>query len=212
MDEAALRGMICKAAKRLWDRGLIGACEGNISCRLPGGRLLATPSGADKSELREADLVITDLDGVPIGDGRPSSEIAMHVRVYHERSDCGAVVHAHPPICTGFGLAGRTIPDNVLPEAGYVLGPVALVPFAIPGTPELGEAMAPFLKNHKTFILAHHGAVALGETVLDACDRMETMERVAQIVLVSEILGNTPTLPREGVEWLKKVGTGPRFR
>lgn len=199
------------AAKRLWDRFLVGGVEGNLTCRLDDARLVATPSGRIKGELTPGEMVITDMLGKALCGGIPSSEISLHARIYAERRDCQAVVHAHPPIATGFGLAGKSIPDDVLPEAGYVLGRVALVPFAIPGTESMGDAIAPYLAEHKTFLLAHHGAVTLGNSIEDAYCRMETLERVAHIVLVSQLLGNTPKLPKEGVEWLLKVGSGPNL-
>ena len=74
-----------------------------------------------------------------------------------------AVVHAHPPIATGFSLAGQEIPDDLLPESIYVLGSVATVPFCMPGTDEVPDGLEPYLDNHKTFLLSHHGAATMGK-------------------------------------------------
>lgn len=204
--EESLRNQLCFFAHRLWDRGLIGGAEGNLSCRLGADRFLATPAGFIKRDLKPEDFVVVDLDGKPIGNGKPSSEIGLHATVYQNRADCNAVIHAHPPTATAFGVAGREIPDDVLPEAGYYLGHVAMVRFAIPGTEDVGEAIKPLLGEHKTFILKNHGAFTLGAELVDAYVRMETLERVAKMLLMAEALGGANKMPREGIEWLQRIG------
>lgn len=125
----------------------------------------------------------------------PSSEIKLHLRILKRRPDCMAVVHAHPPIATAFSLAGEPIPDNLLPESIYVLGKVITAPFGMPGTDEVPDALDPFLQDHKTFLLSHHGAATMGNDLWDAYNRMETLERVAKMVLVARILGAPQPLP-----------------
>jgi L-fuculose-phosphate aldolase len=194
--ELELRAAMCEVGRRLWQRGLIGAAEGNLSCRLSSRQLLCTPSGVSKGHLRPADLVVIDLQGRPVGDSpAPSSEIKLHLRCYHKRPDCQAVVHAHPPVATAFTLAGEDIPDNVLPESGYVLGSVATVPFGYPGTDEVPERLEPYLEDHKTFLLSHHGAVVLGKDLHDAYNRMETLERVAVVLMNAQIMGGARPMP-----------------
>ncbi len=70
---------------------------------------------------------------------------------------------------------------DLAPEALMVLGKVALVPYYSPGTADAELAIEPFAKNHKTFLLANHGAVCLGNSVEDAYCRMEILERVCQV-------------------------------
>ncbi len=200
MDEAALREAMVEVGERLWSRGLVGATEGNLSARLTKGRFLCTPSGISKGHLGSGDLVMLDPSGNPIEGREPSTEIRMHLRLYARRPDCGAVVHAHPPIATGFALAGEPIPDGFLPEASVVLGPVALVPFAMPGTDDVPDAMEPLLNLHKTFLLANHGAVAMGADLWDAYNRMETLERIAHILFVSRLLATPKPLPAEAAK------------
>lgn len=195
MNEQNLRAELCLAAKRLWERGLIVGAEGNLSCRLDGQRLLATPAGRIKADLHPDDIVLADLNGRALDGRKPSSEILLHVRIYAEVLDCGAVVHAHPPIATGFSVAGRAIPENTLPEADRFLGPVALVPYAEPGTSKMGEVIAPFLSKHKTFLLGHHGAATIGDTIEEAFCRMECLEQVAKIILTADQLGRINEIP-----------------
>lgn len=186
----------------LWNRGLVGGAEGNISCRLDDERILATPAGAIKGKMEPSDIALIAKDGALLGDVAASSEIKLHLRIYKEQPAAQAIVHAHPSVATGFALAGQTIRPQMLPEADVVLGPVILVPFAIPGTDSMGDAIAPFLSSHWTFLLTSHGAVTIGTNLQEAYLRMETLERVAKVFLVAKLLGGAMPLPPEGVRWL----------
>jgi L-fuculose-phosphate aldolase len=195
MSELKLRAELCEIGRRLWQRGLIGAAEGNLSVRLSPQRILCTPSGLSKGHMRPNDLVVIDNRGQSVDGGAPSSEIKLHVRILAKRPDCQAVIHAHPPIATGFCLAEETIPDDLLPESAYVLGSVATVPFTMPGTDEVPDAIEPLLEDHKTFLLSHHGAVVMGRDLTDAYNRMETLERVATVILTARMLGKPKPMP-----------------
>lgn len=195
MKDLALRAQMCEVGRRLWQRGLIGATEGNISARISPQRILCTPAGLSKGHLKPADLVVLDNHGSVCEGGSPSTEILMHLRMYQRRPDCEAIIHAHPPVATGFALAGEDIPDDVLPESICVLGSVASVPFGLPGTDEVPNAMEPLLEDHKTFLLSHHGAAVMGKDLWDAYNRMETLERVAAIILAARQLGAVRPLP-----------------
>lgn len=186
---AEARAAIVRACRRLDARGLIAGLDGNVSVRLADGTMLVTPAGRAKHDVAEADLVHCDAGGAVISGGRPSSEFGMHRGLYTARPDVGAVVHAHPPVATGFAVAGETIADDVLPEVIFQVGAVALVPFALPGTGALGAALAPFARDHDAFLLANHGATAVGRTLGDAMQRMESLEHAARILLAARQVG-----------------------
>lgn len=202
VDEASLRQVLCHIGARLWDRNLVGAAEGNLSVRLGNDRLLCTPSGLCKGHLEPHDLVVIDLDGRPLGPGRPSSEIRLHLGIFRERPDCQAVIHAHPPTATAFTVAGMDLPNDLLPESAIVLGPVISLPFAMPGTDEVPDSLHPYLAGAKTFLLGHHGAVVLGRDLEDAYNRMETLERIARVVLTAHLLGGPKRIAHPGFERL----------
>ena len=204
MSELILRVQMCELGRRLWQRGLIGATEGNLSVRLSSRTLLCTPSGLSKGHLKPNDLLEIDMDGEPRGEGRPSSEIKLHLQIYRRRKDCQAVIHAHPPIATGFALSGETIPDNLMPESAVILGSVATVPFAMPGTDEVPNAIDPLLDDHKTFLMSHHGAVVMGASLEDAYNRMETLERIAQVLLISKMLDGPKPMPESAFQAILK--------
>ena len=194
----ASREAIVWVCRRLYSAGLIAGQDGNVSVRLPGDRILVTPAGMSKVDLRISDLVVLALDGTQLG-GRnePSSEVAVHLEIYAGRPDVGAVVHAHPPTATGFAVAGETLPSNVLPELVYTVGPVALVPYARPGTTALARRFRPLLAECNAWLMANHGAVTVGATLAVAHQRMESLEHAARILLAARAVGRIVPLPEE---------------
>jgi L-fuculose-phosphate aldolase len=188
----------------LYERGLIAGPDGNVSVRISRDHVLITPRGFCKADVEEHDLVLVTLDGTRIG-GRheASSEVAMHLAAYRAREDVGAVVHAHPPVATGFAVAGLGLSGNVLPELAVQVGEVPFVPYATPGTEALPNAMAPWLPNYDAFLLANHGATTLGRTLTEAHQRMECIEQSANILLTARLLGRVNALGAEDVRVLE---------
>ena len=173
--------------RQLAAHGLIAGRDGNLSVRIGTKRVLVTPTGCIKAIVTAADMVEVDLAGKPRGRSsrKPTSELDLHLRILRHRPDVRAVVHAHPPTATGFAVAGREIPGNMLPELSFVVGPVPLVPYGKAGTPELGDRVVPFLGGHNALLLEKHGAVTMGETLDEAWIRMETLEHSARIIIVA---------------------------
>ena len=211
MNRRSAGAAIVRCCRRLWEAGLIAGADGNVSVRLGPRRVLVTPSGLLKCDLAAADLVEVDLAGVRrSGSRRASSELDLHLRVYRSRPDCGAVVHAHPPMATAYAVAGEPIPADVLPELILYLGSVPLVPYAMTGTPALGDAVEPFLATHVAVLLANHGAVAWGPDLATAQLRMESLEHSARILLAARALGHTTRLTPEQVRALDQRRGTPR--
>ena len=126
-------------------------------------------------------MCITDLDGQEAaGDRDPSSEMQMHLEVYRQRPDVQAVVHAHPPIATGFAVAGIPLDRAVLAEVLTTLGSIPIAEYATPSTSELPEAVRKYIKAHDGMLLANHGALTLGADLFAAYYKMETIEHFAQ--------------------------------
>ncbi len=194
-SEADARQDVVRVCRRLYERGLIAGPDGNVSVRLAGDRVLVTPAGLSKGDLGVEDLVEVTLDGhVVAGSRKPSSEVAVHLRMYARRSDIRAVVHAHPPAATAFGVAGEAVPNRVLPEVIFQMGAVALVPYAMPGSVALADAFEPYLAGHDAFVMANHGAVTAGISLVVAHQRMESLEHAARIVMGARLLGRVNEL------------------
>lgn len=193
--------------RQLAAQGLIAGRDGNLSVHLGAERVLVTPSGLIKSLVTAADMVEVDLAGNPRrrSTRKPTSELDLHLRILRYRPDVHAVVHAHPPVATGFAVAGQEIPGNLLPELIFVVGPVPLVPFGMPGTPELGDRIVPYLEDrrHQALLLANHGAVTLGRTLDEAWIRMESLEHSARIITAARAVGEPKPLTAQAVERLQ---------
>ena len=191
---AARRMVLC--CRQLAARGLIAGRDGNLSVRLAADRVLVTPCGHIKSLVSARDMVEVDLTGRARrrGPRKPTSELDLHLRILRHRPDVQAVVHAHPPTATAFAVAGEEIPDNLLPELIFMVGPVPLVPYGTPGTPELGDRVMPYLKGHDALLLANHGAVTMGKTLDEAWIRMESLEHCARIILAARLIGQPKPL------------------
>lgn len=195
----AIRREIVTVCRRLYERGLIAGQDGNVSVRLPGGRVLVTPAGMSKVDVGPSDLVEMRLGEVASSRGarggpRASSEVLMHLRIYERRPDVNAVVHAHPPTATGFAVAGEGFMDCVLPEVIFQVGQVPLLDYATPGTTGLADSFEPYVMTHDAFLLANHGATTIGPSLLLAHQRMESLEHAARIILTARQLGRVNAL------------------
>src|SRR5688572_26123858 len=159
-----------------------------------------TPTNVCKGFMHEQMMVVTDLEGRKLaGDRDPSSEMQMHLEVYRQRPDVQAVVHAHPPLATGFAVAGIPLDRAVLAEVVTTLGSVPIAEYATPSTKELPEAVRQYVQAHDGMLLANHGALTLGTDLFSAYYKMETIEHFARISLVARLLGGERVLSREEV-------------
>jgi L-fuculose-phosphate aldolase len=205
-SEHQIRLDIVEVGRRLYARGYTASNDGNISVRLDAGRLIMTPTSVCKGFMTPDMMCITDLDGRKIaGDRNPSSEMQMHLEVYRQRPEVQAVVHAHPPIATGFAVAGIPLDRAVLAEVVTTLGSVPIAEYATPSTKELPEAVRKYVKAHDGMLLANHGALTMGGDVFAAYYKMETIEHFAKISLVARMLGGERLLSRDEVSRLEKL-------
>ncbi len=202
-----LLASICDVCRRLHARNLLAAADGNVSVLLDDGRIAITPSGVAKAGMAPGDLAFLARDGRIIS-GRPSTERLMHLAVYRACPEARAVVHAHPPTAVAFSLAHpewASLPSDALPEVILAAGTIPFAPYARPGTPAMGEVLAPFLPEHRLLVLSRHGALAWGETLEEAYNGMERLEHACQILKAAFDLGGPRPLPEPEVEALRRA-------
>lgn len=219
MNESSLRQQVVMFSDRIWQRGWVANHDGNLSIRIKPGRILCTPTGVAKNSLRSDMLLIVDDTGKVIsssGASRPFSELSLHLAYYHARSDISAVLHAHPPTATGFGVAGRFLDQPFLPEAVVSLGSeIPTVPLALPGADAVQSA-SPYLDDYDALLLAGNGVLTCGVDLEQAYLRMELVEHLARIALVAHQLGGVQPLPPHYVSNLLEArtrsGLGPEAR
>jgi L-fuculose-phosphate aldolase len=180
------REMICDIGRRVYNRNYVAANDGNISVKVGANEIWTTPTGVSKGYMTPDMMVKMDLSGkVLAGKLKPSSEVKMHLRVYNENQEVNAVVHAHPPVATSFAIAGIPLDKPVLPEAIVLLGIVPVAPYALPGSQEVPDSIAPYCKTHNAVLLANHGALTWGRDLMEAYFRMESLEHYATILMYS---------------------------
>ncbi len=182
------RADILEAGRRMYAKGFVASNDGNISCKVSDHEIWATPTGVSKGYMTEDMLIKLDLEGTVLeGTAKPSSEIKMHLRVYKEDPLLTAVCHAHPMHATLFAIANRPIDSRILAEGVVQLGVVPCAPTVIPGTADVPESIAPYVRDYNAVLLGNHGALTWStKDVLDSYMRMESLEYFAEIILKSE--------------------------
>jgi L-fuculose-phosphate aldolase len=214
VSEYRLRKEIVDVCSKIYQKGFVAANDGNVSVRLDDGRVLITPTGVSKGFLSPEELVTVDLSGSVLSCGahKPSSELPMHLYIYRERPDVGAVVHAHPLFSTAFAVAGIPLDKNVLAEVVLTLGPVPVVEYGTPSTEELPQALGKYIHKADAFLLANHGVVTVGSSLLDTFWKLERLEHFAQISFIARLLGGERPLSPEEVEKLNRIRERLRIR
>ena len=205
--EHELREELVRFGRLTYERRLLVAMDGNLSARLPSGDVLCTRAGCHKGFLQDDDILLVRPDGsVKRGDGRPTSEIFMHLACYRERPDVQAVIHAHPPLCVAFTLASVSMDRCVLPEVVLTLGTIPTAPYKTTGTADLAEQIGSYARDYDAILMDTHGALTVGRSVLEAFCRLETMEHTALIIQTAHGLGGVRNLPPEEAVKLRRLG------
>ncbi|XBH21083.1 class II aldolase/adducin family protein [Jonesiaceae bacterium BS-20] len=201
-EEAVMRRQIVDIGRRMWQRGLVAANDGNISVRLANDTVLCTPTGVSKGNLTEEMLAVVALTGELIDAGTgggPSSEIKMHLKVYQLDQHTKAVVHAHPPYSTAFAIRGEELHGDLMTETLTALPSVPVAQYATPGTEEVSDSIQPFVASHKACLLEHHGALSWGNGLEEAYLTMERVESLAQTTALLRMIGGERKISPERI-------------
>lgn len=190
---------LTEACIRCAQLGYVTSSGGNLSCRMSDGNILITPTKTPKRQMRFEDICVTDKDGnrifFPEGK-KPTGEVLFHLRIMKKRPDINAIVHAHPPIITGFAIAHSDIlAKPILPEPVIEVGPMLNVKYEAPLSRELSEAFDAVIEKSNGFVMENHGALVCSENgVTDAVDRLEMYEAMAKSALTAVLLGKVERL------------------
>ncbi len=211
MTEASARRELVRYSRQMHAAGWVANHDGNLSARVGDDRIVCTPTSFSKLDVGLDDLVVVDGDGRKIGGAqRPFSELVLHRAIYDRRPDALAVVHAHPPFATAFGVSGRALPHPFLPEAVISLGAdLPTVPLTAPGAPG-AEALAPFVRRCDAVLIAGNGVLTWGPTLELAYLRCELVEHLCRVAHAAIALGGPQRLPAELTAELvkKRVAAG----
>ena len=198
---------IVQVCRLLYENGWLAACDGNVSMRLDENTILITPSARHKGFLEADEIVTMNFQG-EARTGTPSSEYPMHLEVYRQCPQAKAVIHAHPPVATAWSIAKpymKELPNSALSEVILAVGKIPIVPYARPGSEELGEKLKPFLPSSRVMVLSRHGSLCWGETLDEAFFGTERLEHVARTLMYAQTISGLSELPYMEIRELKKM-------
>lgn len=192
---------ILVAGRTLMEKSLTIGTWGNISCRDPEkGHIYITPSGMPYPSLEHQDIVVLDVNGTLVeGERVPSSECPLHLAIYQKRKDVQAVIHTHPIYSGAFGVVEEGIPPVTEDFVQLVGSAVNCARYALPGTRELAEECVQALGENNGVLLTNHGTVCVGCSLDAAFMVCDVVEKTAQIVLLSRLLGRPRVIPEEDI-------------
>jgi len=193
---------IVKASKELYEHGLVRGTSGNISARIPGtDTFLIKPSGGYMKLLKPEELVLVDLEGNKIrGESNVSMETPIHAAIYRARKDVQAVVHTHAPTATAFGIARKEILPLQIEMFMLLPRGVPIVPFELPGSKALAEAVRKKIMDYDVVVLENHGIVTVGSTIEAACNLNEMVEEAAKIQFTAIMLAGKANISQAELE------------
>lgn len=208
VSEFEIKKQICDIGKRIYNRNMVAANDGNISVKLNENEFLCTPTGVSKGFMTPEYICKVDAQGNVIQANagfKPSSEIKMHMRVYAKRPDVNAVVHAHPTYATSFAIAGIPLTQPIMPEAVIALGCVPIAEYGTPSTNEIPDAVEKYLPYYDAVLLESHGALTYSDSLLAAYHKMESVEFYAELLFKSRLLGGPKEFTPAQVEKLYEI-------
>lgn len=206
--ELEIKEEMCEIGRRVYNRGMVAANDGNFSVKISDNEFLCTPTGVSKGFMTPEYICKVDREGnvLEANEGfKPSSEMKMHMRIYKERPDVQAVVHAHPMYATTFAVAGIPLMEPIMPESVIAFGGAPLAKYGTPSTEEIPDSIMPYLQQYDAVLLENHGALTYSDTLLNAYHKMESLEFYARLMYQAKMIGGPQILDEKRVEELYEI-------
>jgi L-fuculose-phosphate aldolase len=205
-NEIESRKLLAEYTQLTYNKGYTPPLNGNLSVRLDETHILITPTYFCKGKVTDKDLLKVDMNGQVTGESaQPSIETEVHLAIYKRRPEINAVIHAHPKAISTFAVANRPINTSIMPESIYMLGEIANIPYCMPGTSKLRDAVAALAGDHDTYLLYNHGMIVIGRDIHEAFYRLETMELCAYLELASVAIGGAVAIAQDEKDKLMEV-------
>ena len=201
MNEQTARKKLADVCGLLYDRNLTVSAGGNMSLRLNEKEFIITPSGRNKGLLRPDEMVLMNINGKVLSDGKPSIENKFHIALFKADPDTASVIHCHPLYCTALAVRGEKIKSTLTPEGVILLGNVPMIGYFTPGSKKLTDAVAEHA-SCKAMLMERHGAITQGRTLEEAFNRMEELEFQAKLQMLA---GDAEELPLSEIKKLSKM-------
>lgn len=189
ISEEEAKRIICDIGRKMYEKQMVAANDGNITLRVGENTAIVTPTGVSKGDLTPDMLLKVDFDGnVLEGTYKPTSEIFMHLNVYKHNPEAVSTCHAHPIFSSIFAIAGIEADLSTTPAAIMISGRLPVVPYECPGTKELADSVIPYVNDYSAVLLANHGPLTWGRGTMDAWFCMEEVENCCKISLFLKYL------------------------
>ncbi|MFB5196828.1 class II aldolase/adducin family protein [Neobacillus sp. KR4-4] len=209
-----LKRQLRETGKYMMQYDLAWGNSGNISAKTEENSFLITSSGTYLGDLDLEDFAECSIEtGQGIGSGRkPSKEIPMHLAIYETRPEIGAVLHASPLYSTLVASSNIEIPSSWFVEGMYYLEKIERVPYAHPGSKELGELVREQAKKANILLLENHGVLVYDTSLKEAKMALQTLEMACRMLVISQKAGvHIQELSEEKVQsFLVDSGYKPR--
>lgn len=194
MSEQQIREELTKYARKAVTQGLVVGPGGNISAR-SGNTMLLSPSGFALEELEPDEWIAIDMGTgeTQAGASRPSSEVLMHLFSYRANPDIQAIVHTHPAYTIALSLVFDHLP-HLFPDQSALVGDIGFVPYVLPTTKLLADAVAAKVTEHSALILVNHGLVTTGKNLREAYYRTQVVEESAKVYMIAKAAGEPKIL------------------
>jgi len=213
MADRKIEQDVLDTARELLRRGLVEGTSGNLSARLPDGRVVLTPSALPYETMTLDDLVVVELDGTVVrGTRAPTSEKALHLACLRRYPELGGVIHSHAKYSTMFAITRQPIPCAIEEVDVYVGGDVPVASYELTGSDALGEEVARHLERRGAVLMANHGLLSVGRDVAEAMKVASLVERTAEIVWGARALGDVVPLPQSTLDRFAPIYMAMRTR
>jgi len=200
MNNLNLRREIIDAGRQLSSSGFSVGTSGNLSARTRKGCLI-TPSGIAYDQLMPEDLLELDRNGqVLSGRLNPSSEWRFHTAIYSVRPEINAIVHVHSAYATAVACTRQSLPAVHYHIALAGGSTIRCADYATFGTAELSVNAVNALTDRQACLLANHGQIALGDSIVAAMSMAREVEQLAKLYCLARMVGNPVLLDEQQIQ------------
>lgn len=201
---------LVKTTKELGEKGYVTSQGGNLSSRVDEDAVLITPTKVAKRAMTFDDICIVNLKGDVLfaAPGRkPTGETPMHLNIFNKRPDAKGIIHAHPPVLTGFAIANsKLLSRPLLPEPIIEVGPVLNAAYAEPISDDLAAAFDPVILKTNAWLMNNHGiTICNSEGVWRTFELLEMLEALAESLKVALLCGEVVEIPMDEVAKLENT-------
>ncbi|WP_348534033.1 aldolase [Histophilus somni] len=188
MTELEQKQQMVALARSLFERGYTVGGAGNLSVRLDKNRILVTPTGSSLGRLEADRLSVLDMQGNVLSSDKPSKESVFHLAMYQKNPSCQAIVHLHSTYLTALSCLEDLDTENAIraftPYYVMRIGKLPVIPYYRPGNFNIAKELGERALDGKAFLLANHGVVVTGESLIDAVDNTEELEETAKLYFI----------------------------